>query len=122
MADLLERWLQAKSEPDWAAILLDLVNDELMERLGGPHLQIGPSHFMQPGLTEEGIKRIWNYSIFPYIEEQLYGDTAGIKSFTTTRSGPGCKKAHHTRRLIRPGIRGDFEEGDVDDSPAPGMA
>src|SRR5690606_25918879 len=46
MSDLHRRWLAANEEPAWVADLLDMVNAELVERLGGPHLQIGPSHLM----------------------------------------------------------------------------
>ena len=83
MADLLSRWLAAHGEPDWVAALLEMVNDELRERLGGPHSQIGPSHFMRPGIGESSdLERIWTYSVYPYIEEQLYGDQGAIRQFT----------------------------------------
>jgi 5-methylcytosine-specific restriction protein B len=113
MAGLLERWLHEKGESDDAAALLNQVNSELVERLGGPHLQIGPSHFMKKGLTEAAIKRIWEYSIFPYIEEQLYGDAAGIRSFAYEQV-----KARLARNMtvITP------EEDGVDDDPTRGMA
>lgn len=58
-----------------------MVNEELRERLGGPHLQIGPSHFMTPNLDEERLQRIWTYNIYPFIEEQLYGEWAVLETF-----------------------------------------
>jgi 5-methylcytosine-specific restriction protein B len=108
----LHRWLVANREPAWVADLLDLVNDELRERLGGPHLQIGPSHFMRDDLTDETLEQIWTYSVFPYIEEQLYGDEAGINEY---RFGKILKRY---KAQIDPA--GEVE-ADSDDDPAPGM-
>ncbi len=82
MADLLRSWLDAHDEPEWMADLLDMVNEELRERLGGPDLQVGPSHFMRAGLNDEtALRQVWTYSVFPFIEEQLYGDQAAIKQY-----------------------------------------
>lgn len=53
MSGLLDRWLAAKGEPAWVGELVSMVNDELAEALGGPHLQLGPSHFMRSGLDEK---------------------------------------------------------------------
>jgi 5-methylcytosine-specific restriction enzyme B len=47
------------------------VNGELMHEVGR-HLLIGPSHFMQTDLTDEALRRIWEYNVFPLIEEQLW--------------------------------------------------
>jgi 5-methylcytosine-specific restriction protein B len=81
MAGLLDRWLSAKDEPAWVGELVAMVNDELTEALGGPHLQLGPSHFMKPGLDEETLRRIWQYNIEPFIEDQFFGDPAQIDHF-----------------------------------------
>lgn len=81
MAGLLERWLEREGEPAWVGELLAMVNDELTTDLGGPHLQIGPSHFMRTGLTETVVRRIWEYSIFPTIEDQLFGEPARIAKY-----------------------------------------
>lgn len=81
MAGLLERWLAASKQPGWAGELVAQVNDELALALGGPHLQLGPSHFMKPGLDEAALRRIWEYNIEPFIEDQFFGDPAQIESF-----------------------------------------
>lgn len=81
VSDLLPRWLKAHGGPLWVADLVEMVNAELRERLGGPHLQVGPSHFMRPGMDEAKLKRAWDYGVFPFIEEQLYGDWSGAESF-----------------------------------------
>ncbi len=113
MSNLLRDWLGANSEPDWVADLLDMVNDELRERLGGPHLQIGPSHFMRHGLNEHLLKRVWTYSVFPFIEEQLYGDQAGIREYEFAK----VMKRFHDK--VAPGDESGEDLGD--DSQTPGM-
>ena len=75
----LRKWLDAHDEKAWIAELLEHVNEELVRKLGGPHLQIGPSHFMRTGISES-VSRIWRYTIEPLIEEQLFGDEAAIDS------------------------------------------
>jgi 5-methylcytosine-specific restriction enzyme B len=71
MRGLLERWLDARGGRAGIAHFLDAVNAELVNEVGR-HLLIGPSHFMQTDLTDEALRRIWEYNIFPLIEEQLW--------------------------------------------------
>lgn len=73
MEGLLRRWLAANGGPDWVADLVDAVNADLIQDLGGPHLQIGPSHFMKNGLDESKVRKIWAYNIYPFVEDQLFG-------------------------------------------------
>jgi 5-methylcytosine-specific restriction protein B len=113
MADLLRRWLDANSEPDWIADLLDMVNEELRDRLGGPHLQVGPSHFMRPDLSEEVLKQVWTYSVFPFVEEQLYGDQAAINEYHFDRV---LKRFQSSIAPVD-----DLEEEGDDDTSAPGV-
>lgn len=83
---LLRRWLAQEAPNEmWVADLLDGVNARLFEEFGDDHLLVGPSHFMttNPGrdLTEEGLRRIWEYSIEPLIEDQFFGRREVIESF-----------------------------------------
>jgi 5-methylcytosine-specific restriction protein B len=78
---LLERWLERHGEPAWVALLVSMVNAELVDALGGPHLQIGPSHFMRPGLDEARVRRIWRYNVEPLLEDQFFGDAGQIARF-----------------------------------------
>jgi len=80
-AGLLGRWLRAEREPEWVGALVDMVNDELAEELSGSHLLLGPSHFMKKGLNRKELRRIWEYNIEPFIEDQFFGDPALIKRF-----------------------------------------
>jgi 5-methylcytosine-specific restriction protein B len=82
MAGVLARWLD-RHNPKQAFIadLVDMINQELRERLGGPHLQIGPSHFMIKDLDMAKVERVWNYSIFPFIEEQLFGEWSEVEDY-----------------------------------------
>jgi 5-methylcytosine-specific restriction protein B len=86
MAGLLDRWL-ARHVPAmrWVAGVVDAVNAELVVELGGPHLQIGPSHFMKTGLDDTMLRRIWDFDVFPYIEDQLFGEPAKIEHFRFDR-------------------------------------
>ena len=78
---VLERWLAANDEPSWVGELVAQVNDELDRELGGPHLLLGPSHFMKKDLDEEAMRRIWKYNIEPFIEDQFFGDREQIEYF-----------------------------------------
>lgn len=81
MEGLLDRWLAREEEPAWVGELVAQVNAELVRELGGPHLQLGPSHFMKHGLDKEKLGRIWKYNIEPFIEDQFFGDAARIAYF-----------------------------------------
>jgi 5-methylcytosine-specific restriction protein B len=85
MAGLLDRWLHRESEPAWVGELVAQVNDELEQELGGPHLQLGPSHFMKHDLDRDALRRIWEYDIEPFIEDQFFGDAARIDRFRFTQ-------------------------------------
>ncbi|XAS77985.1 AAA family ATPase [Dermatophilaceae bacterium Sec6.4] len=82
MEGLLGRWLAAHGGPQWVAELVDRVNDELRHALRGPHLQIGHSHFMSDRLDDAALRRIWDYSIYPFIEDQFYGRDELLRTFT----------------------------------------
>lgn len=81
MAGLLDRWLERTEEPAWVGELVAQVNAELEQELGGPHLQLGPSHFMKRSLDQPTLRRIWEYDIEPFIEDQFFGDAASIDRF-----------------------------------------
>ncbi len=81
IAGLLRKWLEDNELETWVADLVDLVNADLREDLQGPHLQIGPSYFMVDDLDEERLQRVWTYSVFPYIEEQLFGQDELIAQY-----------------------------------------
>lgn len=82
MAGLLDRWLE-RHQPGaaWVGELVEMVNGELSQLLGGPHLQIGPSHFMHRDLSEASVERLWRYNVEPFIEDQLFGNEAQIDRF-----------------------------------------
>ncbi len=84
--DLLRRWL-AIHKPDllWVANdILDKANAKLDDR----NLAIGPSHFMRPDLDKEWVKLIWDHSILPYIQEQLFGETERLAEFELCKLCP----------------------------------
>jgi len=69
---LLDRWTEANGEDARWPRLLRGVNAWLRDDLGGPDLQVGPSHFLERGLDEEDVQLVWEHSIYPYIEDQLF--------------------------------------------------
>ena len=72
---LLRRYLDANAPAMvWVADVVDRANDLLRD---DRHAAIGPSYFMRPGLDDAAVRRIWRYSVLPYIEERLFGDPAG---------------------------------------------
>jgi len=81
IAGLLDRWLEANDEPAWVGELVARVNDELKDALGGDDLLVGPSHFMKAGLDHEAVRRIWEYNIEPFIEDQFFGNPGEIERF-----------------------------------------
>ena len=103
MKSLLADWLRKHDEPVWVANLVDQVNEQLRILLKGPHLQVGHSHFMVTSehggraLTDERLARIWEYDVFPFIEDQLYGRPDQLEMFTWAKVleayGPGSESA-----------------------------
>lgn len=92
MESLLRNWLKKHGEPLWVATLVDKVNEQLRILLKGPHLQIGHSHFITEGagqgkatLDDGRLARIWQYDIYPFIEDQLYGRPDQLERFTWKR-------------------------------------
>jgi 5-methylcytosine-specific restriction protein B len=79
---VLASWLEDNnSEAGWVAGLIEHVNARLIELLGGPHVQIGPSHFFSKDLDEDMVRRIWRYSVLPFIEDQIWGQADLLQTF-----------------------------------------
>ena len=68
---------------------------------------------MRPGLDNDTLKQVWTYSVFPFIEEQLYGDQTGIKRYEVS------KVMKRFEGKVAP--VDELEEDGDDDSPAPGV-
>ena len=136
MAGLLGRWLEHEDEPDWIGRLVDDANDELKAELEGSHLLLGPSHFMRNygssrDEQQEQLRRIWEYNIEPFIEDQFFGDPDRIEHFrfnaVMRRHGPAAESAvvasddsddpESTR-----GSEGEYAAADGDADTEPGSA
>lgn len=101
MAGLLKRWIaDDEDRPAWVGHLVETVNRELKEVLEGSHLLLGPSHFMKEyssSLDEQRqlLRRIWEYNIEPFIEDQFFGDPNRIEHFrfneVMSRHGPAAE-------------------------------
>jgi 5-methylcytosine-specific restriction protein B len=68
---LLSRWLDDHNLPQDAARLLD----ELNRRIADADAAIGPSYLMDKRIykREDGLDRVWQYSIMPLLEDLFYG-------------------------------------------------
>ena len=84
---VLGLWLE-KNVPDleWVARVVVEANELLKD---DKHAAIGPSYFMREGLDKAKVRRIWQHSVLPYIEERLFGDEDRIKQFDLKKL---CKK------------------------------
>jgi 5-methylcytosine-specific restriction protein B len=79
---LLLRWLEEhKPEMTWVATVVDRANELLEDR----NLQIGPSHFMRDNLDDTWVRRIWKYSIIPYVQEHFFDEPDRVDDFDMDR-------------------------------------
>ena len=83
---VLGKWLKANA-PDmkWVADVVEKVNELLKD---DRHAAIGPSYFMQDKLDEEKVKRIWEHSVLPYIEERRFSGEAVSDEFRPQKAAP----------------------------------
>ncbi|MCY4082579.1 MAG: AAA family ATPase [Caldilineaceae bacterium] len=82
---VLRKWLRkqirdGKTPPDfeWVADVVEEANKQLVRH---KHAAIGPSYFMKQGLSEQSVRRIWKYSVMPYLEEVLFEDESEVDNF-----------------------------------------
>jgi 5-methylcytosine-specific restriction protein B len=105
---LLARWLKREKEPAWIANLVDMVNDELRDRLGGSDLLLGPSYFMKRGLDDDSLARIWRFSVLPMLEELFFGQREVIDEYALDHV------LHRFRTQV--GAEGDEDSGTNDEA------
>ena len=84
--NVLRHWLQ-KNNPamEWVADLVAAANEKMAD---DRHAAIGPSYFMQAGLDIAAVKRIWDHSVLPYIEERFFGDQDQLDGFHLSKLMP----------------------------------
>jgi MoxR-like ATPase len=70
---IFERWL-SRHAPDasWVARLHTDINAWLSREMGR-HLLIGHTYFMRDTLTEDDVREIWRFEIYPLLEEYFAG-------------------------------------------------
>ena len=113
---LLRRWLDANELGDmaWVADVLDLANSKLGDRNAG----LGPSYFLRrgadgnPGLTDGDVRRIWQHSILPYIEEQRFGDPDVREEFALATLRGDVAQNSTGQPLAAANTDGDSDPGD----------
>ncbi len=76
---VLSRWLKENVPTmEGVAKVVERANEKLSH---DRHAAIGPSYFIKKGLDKKIVRRIWQHSVLPYIEERLFGDENRIKEF-----------------------------------------
>jgi 5-methylcytosine-specific restriction protein B len=75
---MLRRYLKSTygSSMDWVADMLAAANAKLDRNVA-----VGPSHFMRRDLDEEKVRRIWNHTVLPTIEEFYFGQDTKLEEF-----------------------------------------
>jgi MoxR-like ATPase len=82
LREVLPSWLAEHSpELSWLSPVLDRTNALLAD----PHLAVGPSHFLKSDLTEKAARRIWTYSVLPYLQDQFFGREYELDKFNLDR-------------------------------------
>ncbi|MCA1707458.1 MAG: AAA family ATPase, partial [Actinobacteria bacterium] len=61
----------------WLPGVIDKANSMAVDR----HVALGPSHFLDPKLTEEQVELIWEHSVMPYFEEQFLDEPDHLRRF-----------------------------------------
>ena len=80
---VLKKWLQTNaSDMEWVADVVEKVNELLKD---DRHAAIGPSYFMQKNLDEKMVRRIWEHSVLPYIEERRFTGESVSDEFNLDR-------------------------------------
>jgi MoxR-like ATPase len=106
MKDLLRNWLKQNApDVEWVADVVDRVNGEIDRNFA-----VGPSNFMKPNLDEALVKKIWNRSVLPYLEDIFFNQESKVKEFELDR-------LRALQRLRQDYIEGADENQD-DDSAA----
>lgn len=82
VSQVLDRYL-AQRHPDlrWVADVVRRANTQL----GDPDAAIGPSHFMRDNLDERWVRRAWENSVLPTLEEHFYGQPGRLAEFDLDR-------------------------------------
>lgn len=77
---VFKRWL-SRNAPDalWVLQLQGRLNEWLSAQVGR-HLLIGHTYFMREGLTEDDVREIWRFQLYPLLEEYFAGAPEHLKS------------------------------------------
>ena len=81
VSSMLKNWLVKHPRKLRIAEFLTAVNQELINQVGAD-FQIGPSHFMgEDDLSVDALGQVWDYGIYPTIEEILWGRDVELASW-----------------------------------------
>ena len=121
---VLRRWLEANELDDmaWVADAVELANEKPQLKQDR-HAAIGPSYFMKPGLDAAAVKRIWEHSVLPYIEERLFVDSEGLDEFHLDRLRRSADSGGQQQEQVGSGgadgdggMAGETDPADINDA------
>jgi MoxR-like ATPase len=79
---VLRRWLaRHRSDMSYVADVVDAANKKLADR----NSAIGPSYFMDVGLTDSRLKRVWQHEIMPLLEDYFFDAPERLQDFELDR-------------------------------------
>jgi MoxR-like ATPase len=78
VSDVLTRYL-SRHHPElaWVGAVVRRANDKLTD----PAVAIGPSHFMRDDLDATWVRRAWEHSVLPTLEDHFYGQDHRLREF-----------------------------------------
>jgi 5-methylcytosine-specific restriction protein B len=80
---LLERWLRRNGcRVTDVPRLLDRLNQELQNAGVDRNLLVGHSYFMRPNLDPDALRRIWERSVVPALEDHFYNQIERLDQFS----------------------------------------
>ena len=110
---VLRRWLR-KNAPamEWVADLVAAANEKMTD---DRHAAIGPSYFMRDHLDYAAVKRIWEHSVLPYIEEWFFGNQERLEEFALSKLMPGHSSVDSVGSETQPGTNDDDDRKERND-------
>jgi hypothetical protein len=86
---MLRRYLKLHygDSMDWVADMLASANAKLDRNVA-----VGPSHFMRPDLDAGKVRRIWDHTVMPTIEEFYFGQENRLDDFSYNTLGPATNR------------------------------
>jgi 5-methylcytosine-specific restriction enzyme B len=106
---ILAAWLQ-KHVPDMIEVaeVVQKLNQKLRAQFGA-HLQLGHSYFMKETLDESLLRRIWDYDVRPFLEDQLFGPEMTLEPYELSSLRESSNANDRVERVREEALPSDSE-------------